>query len=217
MSREILVFGAFAPLAILYAASFWLPRWVTPLERGCLSAAVAATGMAGIYCSVLIYHVTRRAWWTAPRTAFKFFMTAVVLGLATAELTLSIGVHAIHAAREFTAPVLVTLAARVAQALLVAGVVKGAGEVLALRHLRDPKMTDLRRSAVLLTRDLSTYTVWRFLALAAGLLVTCAAAAGHVSAPAAAVVLVVLTIGELLERTLFFAAMCSPGMPGGLG
>ena len=83
MSREILAFGIFAPLAILYAASFWLSSMIAPDVQRALGTAVATVGVLGVACSVLIYHATRRAWWNAPATGFKFFMTAAVLGLAT--------------------------------------------------------------------------------------------------------------------------------------
>ena len=214
MSREIVVFGLFAPLAILYAASFWLAPSAPAYARDSLCAAVAATGAAGVGCSVLIYHVTRRAWWNAPATGFKFFMTAAVLGLATAELTLSIG------ARSLDRPdgaALTILGVEVARLLVAAGLLKGLGELLALRHLSDKRYTDLKRSAVLLTRDLSRYTTARFALLAVGLVVTALEfAIPPVSIVLPAIALAVLLAGELLERTLFFAASSSPGMPGGL-
>jgi Fe-S-cluster-containing dehydrogenase component/DMSO reductase anchor subunit len=213
MSREILAFGVFAPLAMLYAASFWLGHWVPPEARTWLCEAVAASGVLGVACSVLIYHVTRRAWWRARRTAFKFFGTAAVLGLATAGLTIAIGAVQVGGADRAA---LAGVSAHVARWLLVAGLVKGLGELSALRHLRDPRYTDLRKSAVLLTRDLARYTAVRFVLLGAGLLLTLAASGGWLSVPLAAATLVLFTLGEAVERTLFFAAMCAPGMPGGL-
>ncbi|HLK40070.1 MAG TPA: DmsC/YnfH family molybdoenzyme membrane anchor subunit [Polyangiaceae bacterium] len=217
MSREILAFGAFAGLAILYAASFWTgalahllgaappsPAAALSLREG-LRFAVATAGVAGVLCSVLIYHVTRRVWWAAPSTGFKFAMTAAVLGLATAELTLTLA----------RTPPPVSVATGVARVLLLAAATKACGELLALRHLRDKRYSDLRRTAVLLTRDLRGYLVARYGLLAAGAAATAWQLGAPLSLPAATAGLILLLGGELLERTLFFAAMCSPGMPGG--
>src|ERR1700690_2458253 len=55
-SLVAVIFGLFAPLAMLYAASFWFPP-AAPV-RGTLRAAVAGVGVAGVLCSVLIYHAT---------------------------------------------------------------------------------------------------------------------------------------------------------------
>jgi Fe-S-cluster-containing dehydrogenase component len=76
LSREVVAFGAFAGLAVPYAAFGW--SW--------LHALVTATGVAGVACSVLLYARTRRRWWSAARTTFRFGMTAVVCGAAAAGL-----------------------------------------------------------------------------------------------------------------------------------
>jgi len=218
MSREILAFGCFAVLAIVYAASFSLPPGAAVPEREALRVAVAAMGIAGVLCSVAIYQVTRRAWWSGAATGFKFIMTTVVLGLATAGMTLSTGAGARGsgldpAGRE----TLALLAASVARILVVAGVVKAVGELAALRHLRDKRYSDLKRSALLLTGDLRRYTLLRLALLASGLVLTAAQLHGPPSAACAAAALLALLGGELVERTLFFAAMSSPGMPRGHG
>jgi formate dehydrogenase iron-sulfur subunit len=212
MSREILAFGLFAPLAMLYAASFWF----TPAahSQGALRAAVATTGVAGVLCSVLLYHATRRAFWSAEATGFKFFFTAAVLGLSTTALTLSIGASLVDSAAR--TPALVALATAILHWLIVASVTKGMGELLVLRHLRDARYSELKRTAVLLTRDLGRHTAARFALLALGIIAAAVQLAHPLSILGAACALALLLAGELLERTLFFAAVSSPGMPGGL-
>jgi formate dehydrogenase iron-sulfur subunit len=213
VSREILAFGLFAPLAMLYAASFWVaPACPLPVQ-GALRAAVALVGAAGVFCSVMIYHATRRVWWAAPATGFKFLMTAAVLGLATTEVTLSLRIGALGVAEH---TMLAVLAANVARLLVAVGVCKGLVELAVLRHLRDRRYTDLRRTAVLLTRDLSRYTFMRLVCLVFGLGLTAILVFRPPSILLATLALVFLTCGELLERTLFFAASCSRNMPGGL-
>jgi Fe-S-cluster-containing dehydrogenase component len=226
MSREILAFGVFAPLAILYALSFWqaplarmlsltpLPPDVAARAKVLLRGAVATTGAAGILCSVLIYHVTRRAYWNAAATGFKFFMSAAILGLATSVLTIAVGATILDAS--LRTPFVVAAAVALTRVLIAASVLKGVGELAVLRHLRDKRYSDMKRTAVLLTRDLRGYTGARFALLAAGTIAAAAQLAHPLSAVGAVCVLVLLLAGELAERTLFFAAQSSPGMPGGL-
>jgi DMSO reductase anchor subunit len=108
------------------------------------------------------------------------------------------------------------VAAAAARLLIGASVLKGVGELLALGHLRDKQYNELRRSAVLLTRDLARYTVARFALLVAGVLVTLSQFGHPLSITGAALALALFVAGELVERTLFFAASSAPGMPGGL-
>jgi Fe-S-cluster-containing dehydrogenase component/DMSO reductase anchor subunit len=205
MSREIVAFGAFAAAAMGYAA-VCLRGFGAPALREMLSGAVATIGLIGIACSALIYHATRRAWWTATTTCFKFFMTAAVLGLASTVVTLT------------TTQSDPELVASLARLLIAATAVKLLSELAVLVHLHDKRYTELKRSAVLLVRDLWRWSVMR---LACGLL-------GGVIMPAVALAtddsprvlalasLALLLVGELLERTLFFAAASAPGMPKGM-
>jgi Fe-S-cluster-containing dehydrogenase component/DMSO reductase anchor subunit len=218
MSREILAFGVFAPLATAYAALLWqgslLPALgVVPLAsslvrriEGVTCVAVAASGIAGILCSVLIYDATRRAWWRASNAGFKFAMTALVLGVATTNATFAAG------AASIVRHLCVLLAA--------ATLLKLTWELAFFRHLRDKQHTEHKRTALLMKGDLAKYTLARFLAGGVGgvlLPLLLRGAAGATSASAIAAASLVLLLGaELLERTLFFAAVTAPRMPGGL-
>ena len=71
LSREILAFGVFMPLAMAYA--------VTPSRT--LGLAAAAAGLIGVLCSVLIYAVTPR--WSFAHVAARFFGGTAVAGVAT--------------------------------------------------------------------------------------------------------------------------------------
>jgi Fe-S-cluster-containing dehydrogenase component/DMSO reductase anchor subunit len=213
MSREILAFGLFAPLAILYAGSFWATPWVDATIRDRLGLAVAGVGVAGVACSVLIYHVTKRAWWGASTTGFKFAMTAALLGAATAVVTLSAGLRGLAPAERGALPALLSVVSR---AVIYAGLLKVFGEALVLRHLTDKRYSDLKRTAVLLTRDLRGYAIARVLLLVLGVAFAAAQDPAAPSLALAVVMWVALVVGELLERTLFFAAVSSPSMPRGL-
>ena len=218
MSREILAFGVFAPLAGAYVASLWQVAILPALGLAPLAAsaahriqdvacvAVAASGVAGVACSVLLYDATRRVWWSASTVGFKFAMTAVVLGLATTMVTC-------HGAATSLVPTL-------AGVLAGAASVKLLWEIAFFRHLRDKQQSELKRTALLMRGELAQYTLARFLAGGVGGVFLPLLLRENASVPAARVLaaasLVLLLAGEFLERTLFFAAITSPRMPGTL-
>jgi DMSO reductase anchor subunit len=204
MSREIVAFGLFAAAAVAYAAvAFAAPdAGLGRVLPEVLRWTVAGLGVVGVACSVAIYHATRRAWWTASITGFKFFLTAAVLGLAT-----TIVASSAHRDRS-------GVAATLSCAVALVSAVKAAGEATLFLHLRDKRQTALKRSALLAANDLRGWSVARFVAIALGGVALPLANAQRGSLGLAIASLVVLALGELAERTLFFAASSSPGMPG---
>jgi Fe-S-cluster-containing dehydrogenase component/DMSO reductase anchor subunit len=216
VSREILAFGLFAGLAFAQAASSCLPvvgRLLGDRAQSALEGGVAIAGLAGIACSIFVYHATRRSFWSVHGVAFKFLGTAVLLGLATTIVTFRASSTALHDSQSVDHFVGV-----LSRLLVVASVLKLLGEASFLRHVRDRRYGDAKRSALLMMRDLRAYTIARFVALVLGgaLMPLCHVADGPVAFALAATSLVLLVLGELLERTLFFAAAASPGMPGGV-
>jgi DMSO reductase anchor subunit len=138
--------------------------------------------------------------------AFKFGLTAVVLGLATATVTL-----------RWAAPDRVDAL----EGLLVgATAVKLAGELAFFRHLRDAQHSERKRSARLMRGPLGAVTWLRFAAGGVGGLVLPLVLVSGVRAglaPLLTVAIVVLVLaGEMLERRLFFSAVASGRMPGTL-
>lgn len=80
LSREILVFGPWAALSLAFAASLFLkatPEWL----RLALGGTSAATGLLGVYCSVMVYVFTRRPFWSFSQTGTRFALTGLGLGL----------------------------------------------------------------------------------------------------------------------------------------
>jgi formate dehydrogenase iron-sulfur subunit len=216
LSREILGFSAFAGLATAYAAGALLAP--TSPYAGLLGAAVVFCGTASVFCSAMIYHATRRPFWHIARTATRFALTAIVLGLA---LTLLIGMLvAACDPPESLVRYLATSGGSLARGLVLFGALKLVLELADLRHLRDTTDTPMRHSARLYVGPLHRVAVARFLAGAVGMLALPWLCVRH--APDAAAVLATavaafaLTLaGELLERHLFFAAVRAPRMPGG--
>ena len=217
LSREVVAFGAFAVLTPAYAVAVA----VTPdgWLAGVLGASALAAGFAGIGCSVMLYAVTRRAWWRAVRTAPLFLLSGAVTGaLATMATTSAIAAfdQGYVAAAVDQTRVLGVLVTVLATAKLLA-------DVAPFRALRDREETDRRRSALLLRRDLwLSMQVRLFLGAVGGVVVPLAVALGaststtHVVAPASGVALLLLVGGELVERHHFFRVAVAPRMPGEL-
>jgi DMSO reductase anchor subunit len=208
ISREILAFGLFAGAAALYATSVAPLPWTLPFGltarlaawSGRLGDLAAALGAAGIFASVMLYAVTRRAWWSAARTAVRFFATAFVLG--TAVLLLATALRPGEAALQ--------LAGRLRGALALLVAVQLVTELSVLAHLRDKRHGDLKRSALILITHLRGA-----LAARVGLSLFGALLAPAVGGVAGAVITVLaLVLAELIERRTFFAAASAPRMPG---
>ena len=243
LSREILAFGVFAGLAVVYAAWTWtesagwlagggsrgLPAAGPPAGAGpgwWLGWGVALSGAAGVFCSVMVYDYTKRDFWNGPATAGRFFLTAAVLGLAAAWLPLLIAAAGGDAGP--AAAAVDRYGAVLCRGLIAATAVKLLFEAALFRHLASRSTTSLKRTAWLMTGALSNVTTARFAAgLLGGLAMPGLLLWSRVPAPAgqgpdlAFLVLVGMLFaaclaGELLERYLFFTAVASPRMPGTL-
>ncbi len=227
LSREIVAFGAFAALAIVYAVSVFVLGGDDGHHSATLNAlawSVAIAGMAGVLCSCMIYIFTRRDSWSPLQTTFKFLMTTAVLGVASFWLSvlLTAGVFGGEEIEEIAE----RLGHQYAQLLILVSASKLVWEASAFRFLLDRKMTSLRRSALLMTRQLSNITMMRFAAgllggviMPAMLLGSSMKAGGETSLDflvAAMLLVIACIVGELFERYLYFAAAASPRMPGGV-
>ncbi len=222
LSREIVVFGLFAPLAALYASSFWvntLRSWQKEL-----SLAVVVTGLLGVFCSVMIYHDTRRIFWRGMNSAGKFFGSTVLLGAATILCTSTIALR--WTTDIATAQPLPNIIAAVCALLVVTTIVKLAWEFSVLAHRKDIELSPVKRTALILMGKLKQSTIMRFaFGICGGLFCPGILLAFHVAkiiqSPSLLMLIVAglglgfLLLGELLERYLYFRAVVAPKMPGG--
>jgi Fe-S-cluster-containing dehydrogenase component/DMSO reductase anchor subunit len=224
LSREVLAFGAFAALASIYAAVAWLAPWGLPISvawERLLGGAVAASGLAGVACSTMIYASTRRAFWNPVYTGLKFLLTCLVLG---APIALLVHLAAAWSSAEHVALVMQGTGRWLCLGLMSAMVAKLALEAVVFTWLKARTFTALRRTALLMTGDLARSTFWRFGTGALGGLIlpgVLVLSAESTTTPstytivAAVVAMLALSfVGELLERYLFFAAVVAPKMPG---
>ena len=225
LSREIVAFGIFAGMAVIYAVWPWLgPSGGTAPTS--LGWGVALSGVAGVLCSVMVYQYTRRDFWSGPATGFKFLLTMTILGLAASWLSLMLA--GAWAGTPDARAAINRYGAILSGGLIAATVVKLLFEAALFRHLLSRPSTSLKRTALLMTDALSHVTLARFAAGILGGLVMPAllllnrlpSSQGHgqdlVIVVLVAMLFVACLAGELLERYLFFAAVASPKMPGGL-
>ncbi|MEY2930658.1 MAG: Anaerobic dimethyl sulfoxide reductase chain [Pseudomonadota bacterium] len=234
MSREVAAFGAFAGLAMAYAAGAWAdpllralglpglePELSIRLQRW-LGAAVAVTGLLGVGCSAMLYAVTRRVFWRLSYSGPRFLSTTALLGLS---LTLLVFITAAY----FGEPIPGATLAGLCETLFGVCAFKLLLDVSIFGHLKSPQVSDLKRTALLMWGELAKLTQARFLLGVVGGLVFPALLTAFFSPLAeradvtkAGLVLAVLSClllvaGELIERSLFFMAAASPKMPGAVG
>lgn len=217
LSREIIAFGLFAQTAIVYAGMLWFRERLPPGMADWTLAVgwgVVATGLLGVFCSVMIYVATRREFWSFERTLLRFSLTTALLGLATFWMAMTWAVAiagtAPHSPLDFVATIL-------ARGVLGIAILKLVGEGLLFRALLSPHVTTLRRSAQLHVGPLLRITLGRFLlGSIGGIVMPCLCLSqGEVHSPLRVTLIVAsLLIGELLERYLYFAAVAAPRMPG---
>jgi DMSO reductase anchor subunit len=220
LSREVLAFGLFVVLATTHVTvvSAW-PDWIKAggLTRLVSLSLIVAAGLAGVACSVLVYHVVRRPYWHMRYSGVKFAGTAVVLGLALFQLAL-----AGRTGRSVAAPAPWPL---IGVALLLAAI--SSAKLWFEEHLRHQfarsELASLRGTAWLLAGPLARPAAGRrCLGVVGGVVLpgVTVAVIGWPGRGAAAVAagsaLLVLVLGETVERYLFFAGAVRPRMPGGL-
>ncbi len=235
LSREILFFGLFAALAVPYAAACWIGSASAPLGTATaqsvipfLTAAggsVAVTGWCGLFCSVMIYVFTQRDLWSFEQTLIRFSLTAALLGTATTWLSFVMLQWFVDT--EAAGRLMIAVGPRLTQSLILFGIAKLAFDTSILRHLVSRRTTSLKRSALLVTGALSTVAFARMGFGVLGGIVMPGMLLGHlgelssvaanpVIATAICMTWIACVGGELLERYLFFAAVSSPRMPGGV-
>lgn len=181
LSREVVVFGAFAKASAGFAALLWFES----AEASLVGALAATLGIGGVVASAFIYQVPSRPLWHSPRTFVQFFATAVALGclLAAAFGLPGAGYWRVLAVAASTAYLAFLL--------------------VSVRALATASSRELRGAHHLLTGDLRAIAIVRVALLAAGGILL-PAVSGATAAVGAGLVLAIA--GELAGRYLFFAA-----------
>jgi formate dehydrogenase iron-sulfur subunit len=207
LSREAVVFGLWFPLATAYTALRlgWLHA---PALQAPLALATAVAGILGLFCSVMIYADTHRSFWRFAHTAPRFFGSAAVLGLGSACAVTLLGSAADALPRA------------VPGVLMLAMFVKLMLESQALAPLNGDRdtLTPALKTAQLLAGPLRSVNELRIACGAlGGLLIPALLALRSGPTWLAWPGLVLIVVGEFLERSLFFRAVDAPKMPGVAG
>jgi len=225
LSREIIAFGAFAKLAAAYAVVSWLlPDWRG--VQAMLGVASVVAGVVGVFCSAMIYHDTRRVFWNISQTGVKFFATCLVVGIPLACAT-SLAAALVDGSLDVRT-IMQQWGYGLCGTLVVVSALKLLFESTVFVHLKDRRHTPMKRTAILMSNALVGVTLRRFafgilggIVLPSALLLANAADPSGGFSPAFIVTSVALMflmtlLGELHERYLFFTAVVSPKMPGGV-
>ncbi len=228
LSREIIAFSLFASFAIVYALCYWfqsIERWMTHLFFGIepfniLAFSILVLGILGIWCSIMVYRDTKRPFWDNHSTTLKFFMTSMILGSTTTLLTsMILGIVDPHISFSYLTQYLGTI---FCQVIIAVSCLKFLVEISIFLPLDKENSSFLQKTAILMTRQLKRFTLWRFgCGIAGGILIPILflRVSDHVG-PITMIILAILIFGfslagELLERYLFFRAVVPLKMPGG--
>ena len=225
LSREIVAFGAFAALATFYAIVVFAGSAMTESGIRALGWSTAGTGAIAVFCSTMIYVATQRECWSLLKVGVRFALTSTLLGIAVVWLSVLTSTIVSPSAALRTS--VHACGPTLCWALVAVTLAKLAWEGAIIRHLWLRNMTPLKRSALLMTGELSNVTLARFaLGLLGGAILPSllAGESAALSLDAGSLQFVTLTgfmfatclVGELLERYLFFAACAAPQMPGGV-
>lgn len=208
LSREILLFSAWMPALIAYAALLWypvaqgflpeiltfeIPSFITT-GAGVSSAVL---GLLSVFCSVMVYVDTKRAFWSMSKTCARFFGTTLLggfAGLVTAESILNSSVST-FAAIGFTLSV----------------AFKMLTEFALLKPAKSSDWSFAKKSALIQLNSLTSTLKVRW---AIFLLASLCLAIGLAQPAAALLCLPLILIGEWLERSIFFQAVVTLKMPG---
>jgi DMSO reductase anchor subunit len=204
-SREVIALSAFVFLIALASGAAWFSP--AHFHEKLLAPFAAVSGALTVACSAMIYVKTRREFWSATQTFSKFFGTVLLLGTATAFAISTPG------------------KAPFAAALAILTVTKLAIEHNSLKYLVDaetPEQTPLNKTARLLAGELNSVLRMRIAFGVIGGVIFPIIALSNIASGSTinpfftATVLALCVVGEFIERYLFFTAVVTQKMPGGL-
>lgn len=206
LSREVVAFGAFTALSVLYAFGLSAGDGLGgPMLAG-LGILAVAFGAGGVACSVLIYSTTRRSSWRVDAVSAKFVLTMATCGSAAVAWASLVSGNPATAR-----PLMLALSGFTT--------VKLAGESTVFRHLRASGDAEGATRARLLVRELRSTALYRYGLGGTGgvilpLVTVGTITGGHrpslLSVVLATAAFAATVAGELVERSLFFTTASPP-------
>lgn len=207
LSREIILFGiwkpslaAYATLTLIQKYQTELPDWVPVLPSYILQLVGISSillGLLSVYCSIMVYVDTKRAFWSPLKTSARFLGT-MLLGGTFSTFALSV---------LFTETVSTTIIIATTLALIFKIIAEG----LSLIPVRNKEWSSAKKSALIQLKSLRKDLIYRtlFITVASLLLI-----ASFWLPPLAILSVIILLIGEWMERQLYFQAVVTLKMPG---
>ena len=185
LSREVLLFTLFAGAAGAYSAALWMHLPGTSI----LGGLTVMFGIGGVSASARLYLVPGRPAWNSPFTILEFYLTAILLGSAGANILTRASLLA-QAAATVTGVAI----------LLVTG--------LKIVWLARSAAHERRGTYTLLFTLLGNHLFFRFLLLIVCILILAFAQSRWIDVTIA----LFLIAGELLSRYLFFVSVVPTNM-----
>ncbi|MEX0792343.1 MAG: DmsC/YnfH family molybdoenzyme membrane anchor subunit, partial [Pirellulaceae bacterium] len=213
LSREAVLLGKYTPLVGVYLATFFLSEtsWDVVVDyRGVIGGMALLFGFAAVFCSAMIYIVTRRALWRAWWT-FSQFAATVLLAVGLGLFVEGAFVGDLAHGKNFQ-----LLAVGGGVSLLLVRI----GMAVWFRRFTDGELSQpLVRSAKLLRGRLVTFATWRELLWGTGgglmiMLLLGSTAEADLWIVGMFLIATSLLLAETLDRFLYFAAESTPTMPG---
>lgn len=222
LSREAVVLGKFAGILALAVGLLWLPviseglaetvnAWVPTWVAKALLGTSILFGVAGLYCSAMIYIATKRVLWRHSRTLKRFFGTTLAAGAAWTAVAM---IYA-QASSPLTAIALIVGVAAL-------GIKLDWENRLQFKPTGGIEGDDYdRRSRALVARELKPLVKTRIAMGLASLGLLIAATVSVIALPSLALPLAIggaltLAVGEGFERLLYFSSVVYDRMPGTL-
>lgn len=201
LSREIILFGMWMPLLLSYAGltiasqSIQIPsNWIA--LSGCTSVIL---GLISVFCSIMVYVDTKRAFWTIGKTGFKFTGTLLLGG----AFTLLASALAFHQQAPSSLWMILTIAV----------IWKSIAEATSLLPARDANWSMAKKSAMIQITHLRSTLLLRWGMLALSLICI---SLSYFSPTLSIIAILTLLLGEFFERQIFFQAVVTLKMPGSL-
>lgn len=212
LSREVIMFGAWKPALVIYLFLSVLEAGIIPIPEVAQNivnaylttslvtlsgAGAVAVGLLSVYCSIMVYVDTRRAFWSLSKTTGRFMGTTLFGG----SLGLLVTSYAVHG----SAP------AALWGITFVMLLMKVAVECASLLPANHKTWSMEKKSALIQLKTLRPTLAIRWVTMLVVLLflllISLHPMFGVLSVAA-------LVLGEWLERQLFFQAVVTLKMPG---
>ncbi len=223
LSREILCFGVFAQLAILYSTIYWFfflntmsPNLIFTFNV--MENSVIFLGLLGIFCSIKVYKDTLRPFWNSLTTDIKFFGTSMILG-SSVILMIFVIFTTVHS-NIMPLGIFLKIISFLSQIVIISTITKLLIESSIFLLPKEGRILSIEKTVILMKTTFKKHVLVRyFLGICGGILFPLSLSLIHEANTSIIILLscfIVLFsfLGELIERFLFFKTSVPLKMPG---